>query len=568
MCGILAIHKAGGGDTLARAENGIRALQHRGPDGSRTWQSQDRSVSLAHSRLAINDVSTGGQPISNEDGSIVVVVNGEFYDLELLRARLVHLGHHFRTESDSEIVVHSYEQFGIGALEQLQGEFAFVLWDDRRHLLWAVRDRFGVKPLYYAESGDEIVFSSEVRGLKQAGIELAWDPEGFFEQFIFQTGLAGRTLYRGVSELPAGCFLVRHGLTSRIQQYWDLTYPNPEVASGGVTSAEADDAYADRLLDLLNQAVRSRLHTDLRAACYLSGGLDSTSICALLQRNAGYRVQAFSVSFDDPDYDEWPQAEQSATELGIGLTKVPISQAVLTGNFSKAVSHCEGLITNANAVAKFCLSRSVREAGYRIVLTGEGADELFAGYPNFLVDYIRHGSIAEQKALQRQLGKTDEEMRAAPLSRWSPFLASTNLRPGLRSGVDGNSTLDPQGVRAQLPRTRSSIRRGGAACPLLGLRKFTKERLRFAAQPLYSEQDCASWRHAFILGGPGGDGTFRGRSRTVLRSPGGRLRPPAPVFDEDPRRSRKVASSKGDAGPHSCRSAAAGVNGGFSRPRH
>jgi asparagine synthase (glutamine-hydrolysing) len=379
MCGIIAILDTDSRNIRERTENALHSLCHRGPDGSGHWQSPDGCVSLGHRRLAIQDIHGGAQPLSNEDNTVVAVVNGEFYDFEPIREQLAGLGHRFQTASDSEILIHLYEQWGFDCLTQLQGEFAFVLWDERRHLLWAARDRFGVKPLYYAETSDGILFSSEIKGLKQAGLALTWDEEGFFEQFIFQTCFEGRTLYRGVSEVLPGHFLTYQSRAARLQKYWDLDDLTPHEENAD--RAKTEEFQAEALLTVLDQAVRSRLQTALPTACYLSGGIDSTSVCALLKRNTTHPVQAFSLRFADPEYDEFPLAQQSAAALDIGITEVPISEASLALHFPQTVWHCESLVTNANAVAKFCLSRAVREAGFRIVLTGEGADELFAGYP-------------------------------------------------------------------------------------------------------------------------------------------------------------------------------------------
>jgi asparagine synthase (glutamine-hydrolysing) len=197
MCGIAGIIGHNGTCTLDRTKSAIAILRHRGPDGSGIWQSRDGRVCLARARLGTLDLVSGNQPIANEDRTIIAVINGEFYDFEQTRTQLEALGHRFRTKTDSEVLVHLYEQYGVACLDRLQGEFAFLLWDDRQQLLWAARDRFGVKPLYYAEIAGEILFSSEVKGLQQAGLKLAWDEQGFLEQFVFQTCLSGRTLYRG-----------------------------------------------------------------------------------------------------------------------------------------------------------------------------------------------------------------------------------------------------------------------------------------------------------------------------------------------------------------------------------
>lgn len=399
MCGIAAVISEDGANTLARSQMAIAILRHRGPDGSGSWQSKDRRVSLSHTRLGTIDLQSGGQPIGNEDDSVIAVVNGEFYGFEEIRADLQRRGHRLKTRTDSEILVHLYEQHGVACLDRLQGEFAFILWDDREKTLFAARDRFGVKPLYYSLAKEEVIFSSEVKGLKQAGAKLAWDQQGFWERFVFQSGLAGRTLFEGVCELPAGHYFLRKNGTSLVRQYWDINYPLEE----DLPAPCSDGAYAGTLEGLLELAVETRMRADVPIACFLSGGLDSNSILGLMTRHAGSSPQAFCISFDDPAFDEFDLAAQSAAHFGVALMRVPVSDESLAADFSQAVWHCENLLENANVTAKFALSRAVHAAGFRVVLSGDGSDEVFAGYPIFLVDSLRHGGAAQLDDLRHSL---------------------------------------------------------------------------------------------------------------------------------------------------------------------
>jgi len=385
----------------------ITILRHRGPDGVGFWQSKDGRITLGHARLSTIDLLSGAQPITNEDETISAVVNGEFYGFEEIRAELQGFGHTFRTRTDSEILVHLYERYGASCLDRLHGEFAFVLWDEREQLLFAARDRFGAKPLYYSESRGEVLLASEVKGLKRAGVTLGWDNEGLFDKLVFQTSLGGRTLFRGIRELPAGhYFLLKNG-TSFVRQYWDLCYPLDE----DLPAQQSDDSYAHTLKDLLEQAVQSRMRADVPVCCYLSGGIDSNSILGLMTRHSLHSLQAFCLSFDEPSFDEFALAARSATSLGVQLTKVPVSDKSLAADFRQTIWHCENLIENANCVARFSLSRAVRDAGYRVVLTGDGSDEVLAGYPIFVVDSLRHGNAPEADELRRQLGLSIEEFQ-------------------------------------------------------------------------------------------------------------------------------------------------------------
>jgi asparagine synthase (glutamine-hydrolysing) len=365
-------------------------------------------VTLAHARLATIDLENGCQPMANEDNSVVVTVNGEFYETQPIRRHLESLGHRFKTRTDSEILIHLYEQCGIACLKQLQGEFAFVLWDQPKRQIFAARDRFGAKPLYYAQSKGGFVLASEVKALQRAGVSLHWDEQGFYEHFAFQSCLAGKTLYLGVNELPPGHYLIRTQGASEIHRYWNLDYPLLEQQQG---AGQNDDWYADRLLESLDAAVQSRLCADVPVACYLSGGIDSNSILGLMSRHsAGRPVAAFCASFDTPELDEFHIAATAGLALGATVTKVPVTSRTIAADFKQTIWHCENLIGNANSVAKFALSRAVSEAGYRVVLSGEGADELFAGYPNLVADSLRGMAQPERQQLSQELGISLEKL--------------------------------------------------------------------------------------------------------------------------------------------------------------
>jgi asparagine synthase (glutamine-hydrolysing) len=425
MCGIAAVISEETSFTLERSQMAIASLRHRGPDSTGFWQSKNKRVSLAHCRLGTIDLLTGVQPICNEDETVIAVVNGEFYGFEEIRTELERQGHRFKTKTDSEILVHLYEQYNTSCLEHLQGEFAFVLWDEREQILLAVRDRFGAKPLYYSESRQEIVFSSEVKGLKAAGATLAWDHQGFFDTFVFNASLSGRTLYHGVMELPPGHYFQLKNGSSSVRKYWDINFPLDD----GLEASRPDEFYAGTLVDLLNQAVQTRMRADVPIACYLSGGIDSNSILGLMTRHSARPVQSFCLSFDDPKYDEFELAAQSAARLGSQLVKVPATDKSLADDFPEAIWHCESLIENANVVGKFALSRAVNAAGFRVVLTGDGSDEVFAGYPIFIMDCLRHGTAEESQELQHHLGLSSEGLQQLlfPEGRTAPEPLNSRL---------------------------------------------------------------------------------------------------------------------------------------------
>ena len=384
MCGIAAVYSQGGvvnADSLTRA---IAALHHRGPDGSKVWIDAKREVGLGHARLSIIDIEGGTQPLVNEDESIRAVVNGELYDFERIRRELEGQGHVFRTKSDSEILVHLYEQYGTAMMEHLRGELAFVLYDAPNDILLAGRDRFGIKPLVYAVKDGVLTLASEAKALFAAGVVPRWDDEAFSTSLLLAGPLEDRTSFAGVLQLPPGHLLVatRHG--TRTVRYWDLEFP---VQSKAAYSPE----HGEQLRAALDEATRLRLRADVPVACYLSGGLDSCTVLGLAQRHSARPLRAFTLAFDEEAYDEGAIAAEMAKHAGATLELIPIGQRAFADDFADAVFHGERPLANANSVAKFRLSRAVRDAGIKVVLTGEGSDEIFAGYPHFRRDLFLDG---------------------------------------------------------------------------------------------------------------------------------------------------------------------------------
>jgi asparagine synthase (glutamine-hydrolysing) len=379
MCGVIAALAPG--DLRERVAAGLAALAHRGPDGRGTWHDPAAGVALGHARLAVVDAAGGAQPVADETGALVAVVNGEIYDDDHHRAWLAAKGHRLRSRSDSELIVHLYAELGLDCLRVLRGELAFVLWDARARRLVAARDRFGIKPLVYAHRDGELWLASEAKALAAAGLSLAWDAETLRQIFAHQYPASTRTLFRGVSELPPGHVLVADDRGVQIAPYWDPG-PRPQVSY-----APGDDAVdASEIRDVLDDAVRVRLRADVPIAAYLSGGLDSSAVVALAARRAP--IAAFGIAFDDPAYDEHRDAAELAHELRIGFTPVPVTSEAILAHLADAVHHAEGLCINGQLSAKYLLARAVRAAGYKVVLAGEGADELFYGYAHLVHDHL------------------------------------------------------------------------------------------------------------------------------------------------------------------------------------
>jgi asparagine synthase (glutamine-hydrolysing) len=395
MCGFVGLFSTRAAISPEALRRATACLAHRGPDGQGHWIAPSGDVGLGHVRLAIIDPSGGDQPLANEDGQIVVVVNGEFYDFERIRADLQARGHRFRTGSDSEILVHLYEEYGAHCLHHLRGEFAFLLWDARRKRLLAGRDRFGIKPLFYADIAGTLAFASEVKALLAAGLPARWDHETF-AQFTALTGYApDRSLFQGARQVPPGHYLLASAGERQLVRYWDFDYAPGEAAPS--TDAASDARHIEQFRATLDEAVRLRLRADVPVACYLSGGLDSCAVLGLAARHSSTPIRAFNLSFERPEYDEEPIAREMAARCNAEFVSIPIRQQDLAESFSDAVWHSEQTFFNSHGVAKYRLSRAVREQGYRVVLTGEGSDEITAGYPHFRRDmllYDREGQDA------------------------------------------------------------------------------------------------------------------------------------------------------------------------------
>ncbi len=270
-------------------------------------------------------------------------------------------------------------------------------------MLFAARDRFGIKPLFFAEFQGQLLFASEIKALHTAGIPSGWDEQGFFEKLALDSPLQGRTLFRHISELPPANYLIAQNEQFTIHRYWDFNYPREDE----ITSTFSDDEYARQLQVILDRAVKVRLRADVPIACYLSGGIDSSSVLALMSRHRSSPITAFCLAFENAAYDESALASETANQLNATFTPVPVTQASLADSFRDAVWHGETLFINAQCVAKFVLSAAVQKAGFKVVLTGEGADEILAGYHVFVIDALRHEDRAQSDVLGQFVDEPD-----------------------------------------------------------------------------------------------------------------------------------------------------------------
>jgi asparagine synthase (glutamine-hydrolysing) len=398
MCGIVAVYSRREPVSPAKLERATKSLYHRGPDGQRQWISRNNRVGLGHARLSIIDLTTGDQPIASEDNLTHIVANGEFYQFEETQRELETRGHRLRTRSDSEIALHLYEEIGPQCLHRLRGEFAFAIWDEKEQTLFAARDRFGIKPLFYAWHGDTLYLASEVKALFAAGVPARWDEESIYQSFTFG-GHQMRTLYEGVHVVPPGHYLIVTEKHFQITPYWDFNYPRAD----GAALKRSDADYAAEFRHELEEAVRIRLRADVPVGVYLSGGLDSCAVLGLAARHHPDPIRAFTLTFDDAAYDEGPIAREMAALAGAEFNPIPISQNHLAENFAAAILQSETFCVNAHGVAKFLLSKAVRDAGYKVVITGEGSDEILGGYAHFRRDMLLYNREGQDETEIEQL---------------------------------------------------------------------------------------------------------------------------------------------------------------------
>ncbi|HSS11283.1 MAG TPA: asparagine synthase (glutamine-hydrolyzing) [Acidimicrobiales bacterium] len=386
MCGIVGALALDGSEPLGQAtlRRMLTLLGHRGPEVAGTWSGE--GVTLGHARLSIIDLVGGLQPISNEDGTHWVVVNGEVFNYLELREELRAGGHQFRTSSDSEVIVHLYEEMGPALLERLNGQYAFALWDGRRKRLMLGRDRLGVRPLFYTVVEGALIFASEIKALlADRRVPRRVDLGALDQVFTYWAALPGRTMFEGIREVPAGHYLIAQtdGSTPRLTRYWSLRYPVDQ------DDPMDEEACAARLRELLTDATRLRLRADVPVGAYLSGGLDSAAIAAIVRHHTTSSLQTFSVAFDDKVYDERPYQDQMARSLATEHHVMLCRHRDIGEVFPDVIWHTETPILRTAPAPMFLLSALVRQHGLKVVLTGEGSDEFLAGYDIFKEALVR-----------------------------------------------------------------------------------------------------------------------------------------------------------------------------------
>ncbi len=399
MCGIIGIiHWCEGsppGEALLRRMLGI--ICHRGPDEFGIYL--DDRAGLGSARLSIVDLETGQQPIASEDESLWIVFNGEVYNHPELRENLERKGHRFRTRTDTEVILHLYEEEGPECLHRFNGQFAIAIWDARRRELFLARDRLGVRPLFYALLPNGLAFASEIKALLLIpGVEARLDPHALAQAFTFWAPLAPRTAFEGIRELPPGHYLRASGDAFAVTRYWSLTFP---VA--GEEARLSEDEAAEVLRALLADATRLRLRADVPVGSYLSGGLDSTLVAALARQYTPHTLSTFSIAFEERAFDEREYQETAADFLGTDHRRTECANADIAAVFPQVVWHAEAPLLRTAPAPLYLLSRLVRESGIKVVLTGEGADEFLGGYSIFQEDKVRRFWAVDPDSMLRPL---------------------------------------------------------------------------------------------------------------------------------------------------------------------
>lgn len=413
MCGIAGIHdgaavKQPEHDELQRM---VARLHHRGPDG--VGIHLRGPVGLAHSRLSIIDLEGGAQPIHNEDGSIWVIFNGEIFNYVELQADLRRKGHSFYTQSDTEVIVHLYEEYGDDFVSYLNGQFAIALWDENRKRLLLIRDRVGIHPLFYSQQQGRLVFASEVKAMLPVFHNAPSLNAMALDQIMtFWAPVAPETIFEGVYQVLPGEMIIATGASLTKQRYWDWCFP------------ENDDYYpvpesqqAEELCQLLLDATRLRLRSDVPVGAYLSGGLDSSALTALIHQQ-GTELRTFSIGFEQEGFDESGYQQQMINHLGADHSRIQCVNADIGAAFERAIWHTETPILRTAPVPMMLLSGLVHDNGYKVVLTGEGADEVLGGY-----DIFKEGKIRSFWAKN-----PDSRLRPQLLKRLYPYLDISSVQ--------------------------------------------------------------------------------------------------------------------------------------------
>jgi asparagine synthase (glutamine-hydrolysing) len=389
----------------------LAMVRHRGPDEFGIYL--DDRVGLGSARLSIIDLFGGQQPITNEDETLWIVFNGEIYNYIELRSELEKKGHLFRTNTDTETILHLYEDLGPACLKKLNGQFAIAIWDTQNETLFLARDRLGIRPLFYTVVANKIVFGSEIKAiLADKSVQAEIDPLALDQIFTYWSPLSPRTVFKNIKEIPPGNFLLVKDQKIHLEQYWRFNFLTKERALSSTTK----DDYLREFGELLIDATKIRLRADVPVGAYLSGGLDSSVTSAIIRNYTKNQLDTFSITFGDSQFDESSFQQQMASYLGTDHKVVHATYKDIQAVFPDVIWHTETPLTRTSPAPLFLLSKMVKQNNYKVVMTGEGADEFLAGY-----------NIFKEAKIRRFWSKQPEStMRPSLLKRLYPYI--TNLR--------------------------------------------------------------------------------------------------------------------------------------------
>ncbi len=432
MCGI-----AGMFNLKSRAPAGegemrqmLAMLRHRGPDEFGIYL--DGPVGLGNARLSIIDLSAGQQPISTEDEKLWIVFNGEIFNYVELRPELEARGHRFTTTSDTEVLLHMYEEYGPKCLARLNGQFAFAVWNVREQSLFLARDRLGVRPLFYSRKDGNLLFASEIKSILATGRQPAEiDPVALDQVFTYWCPLSPRTIFKDIFDIPPGHYLQSAAIRSRFEAIGSRNFQFPGRPPHPAVAGKGQEELLEEFRELLIDAAKIRLRADVPVGAYLSGGLDSSIIASIVRQFTSNRLDTFSIAFDDEKFDESAWQLQMAKFLGTGHQVVRATHADIGRVFPEVIWHAEVPLMRTAPAPMFLLSKLVRDSGYKVVLTGEGADEFLAGYDIFKEAKIRRFWAAQPESAWRPKLLQQLYRDVTNLSQNSSSMMAAFFREGL-----------------------------------------------------------------------------------------------------------------------------------------
>ena len=472
MCGICGKLNFDQSNSLesAQVQAMLDPIRHRGPDDQGIYLSGQ--IGLGHRRLSIIDLSTGHQPLSNEDGTVWIVFNGEIYNFQELRTFLVSKGHKFKTQTDTEAIVHLYEELGPECLQKLRGMFAFAIWDDKAKTLFLARDRVGIKPLYYCRTEQSLLFASEIKSiLTDPSVDRRVSPE-IIDRFMTFFYLPGEeTLFQGISKLAPGHYLLYKNGRTELRQYWDLSFAKP----GESPSQEEAER---QLIDLLAETVEQHMIADVPVGVLLSGGVDSTAVLSFAVERTNKKVSTYTVGFSDAAFaDERPYARLAAETFGTEHHEMTITASDFVEFMPKYVWHMEEPVCEPPAVALYYVSKLARQY-VTVLLSGEGGDEAFAGYSNYRnllwLERVKRGLSPFRTAAAGGLAFVNRLFPSPRMAAYAPLMnasfpdyyysRTSNPYRGIRNGLgklysrDFAGAIDREHVVEPMQRLQARVR--------------------------------------------------------------------------------------------------------------